>query len=49
MESFNYALASGLWLVMLVIVVSNGFIGNAYINPRLGDYGTHVYKTLIFN
>lgn len=48
MGSINYILALGLWLVMLVIAISNGFIGNAYITPRLGDYGTHVYKTLTF-
>jgi hypothetical protein len=48
MVSINYILALGLWLVMLVIAISNGFIGNAYITPRLGDYGTHVYKTLTF-
>lgn len=39
MGSINYILALGLWLVMLVIAISNGFIGNAYITPRLGDYG----------
>ncbi len=48
MASMNYAIAFGLWLGMLVIAISNGFIGNAYITPRLGDYGTHVYKTLTF-
>ncbi|MGL5078905.1 MAG: hypothetical protein ACRDBG_24165, partial [Waterburya sp.] len=48
MGSINYILALGLWLGMLIIAISNGFVGNTYITPRLGDYGTHVYKTLTF-
>jgi hypothetical protein len=48
MEGFNYTLALGLWLGMLVIAVSNGYLANAYVTPRMGDYGTHVYKTLTF-
>jgi hypothetical protein len=56
MQSINYAIAEvgalpiafGMWLAMLVIAVTNGYIGNTYVTPRLGDYGTHVYKTLFF-
>jgi hypothetical protein len=48
MDGINYAIAFGMWLGMLVIAISNGFIGNTYVTPRLGDYGTHVYKTLTF-
>lgn len=48
MNSLNYAIAFGMWLGMLVIAISNGYIGNTYVTPRLGDYGNHVYKTLSF-
>jgi hypothetical protein len=48
MEAINYPLALGLWLGMLVIAVTNGYLGDTYIAPRWGDYRTHVYKTLSF-
>ena len=48
MTGINYAIAFGMWLGMLVIAIANGYIGNTYVTPRLGDYGNHVYKTLSF-
>jgi hypothetical protein len=48
MAAINYAIAFGLWLGMLMIAVANGYFANTYVTPRLGDYGTHVYKTLTF-
>ncbi len=48
MEGINYAIALGMWLGMAVIAITNGYIGNTFVTPRLGDYGTHVYKTLFF-
>ncbi len=46
MEGINYTIAFGMWLGMAVIAIANGYIGNTYVTPRLGDYGNHVYKTL---
>lgn len=48
MGGINYAIAFGMWLGMAVIAIANGYIGKTYVAPRLGDYGTHVYKTLFF-
>jgi hypothetical protein len=40
-------LAFGLWLAAAVIAVANGFFSKAYVTPRLGEYGAHVYKSLL--
>ena len=46
MESINYALALGMWLAMAILAIANGYIGETYIAPQLGNYGNHLYKTL---
>ena len=48
MEGINYALAFGMWLGMAILAIANGYIGETYITPKLGNYGNHVYKTLSF-
>lgn len=48
MEGLNYTLALGLWLGMLFVAIANGYVGNTYILHRLGEYGTHVYKSISF-
>ena len=48
MESINYALAFGMWLGMTVFAIANGYIGETYVTPTLGNYGNHLYKTLSF-
>lgn len=40
-------LAFGLWLAAAVIAVVNGYFGNIYVASRLGEYGVHVYKSLL--
>ena len=48
MASINYLLAFILWLGMALFAIANGYMGNTYITPRLGNYGNHLYKTLSF-
>ena len=48
MEGINYAIAIGMWLGRAVFAIANGYIGNSYVTPRLGNYGNHLYKTLSF-
>ena len=48
MKGINYAIALGMWLGMALIAIANGYIGNTYVAPRLGDYGNHLYKSLFF-
>jgi len=40
-------LAFGLWLIAAIVVVGNGYVGNTCITMRLGDYGGHVYKSVV--
>jgi hypothetical protein len=40
-------LAFGLWFAAAVIAVANGFFSKACVAPRLGEYGAHVYKSLL--
>lgn len=40
-------LAMGLWLVMAAIAIGNGYLGNIVIAGLVGDYGAHVYKTVV--
>lgn len=40
-------LAFGLWLAAAVMAVVNGYFGKAYVAPCLGEYGVHVYKSLL--
>ena len=48
MESINYLLAFILWLGMALFAIANGYIGETYVTPKLGNYGSHTYKTLSF-
>jgi hypothetical protein len=43
----NVGLAFGLWLILAVIAVANGFVGNLVLSRWLGDYGSHLYKSVV--
>lgn len=40
-------LAMGLWLVIVAVAIGNGYLGNIVIAALVGDYGAHVYKTVV--
>ena len=46
MDGINYAIAFVMWLSMAMFAIANGYIGETYVTPKLGDYGNHLYKTL---
>jgi len=35
------------WLALAVVMVLNGVVGKALWEPRLGEYGNHVVKSLL--
>ena len=43
----KFGLALGLWFVAVVVAIGNGYLGNTIIAARLGEYGGHVYKTVV--
>jgi uncharacterized membrane protein YgdD (TMEM256/DUF423 family) len=40
-------LAIVLWVIVAVVAVANGYFGNTVVAGQLGDYGAHVYKTVV--
>lgn len=42
-----YLKAFGLWLLLLVLAVTGGFIRDRWMKPRLGDARSHQVETLI--
>jgi len=40
-------LALILWLIAVAVAMGNSYVGNIYIGARLGEYGGHVYKTVV--
>jgi len=40
-------LAIGLWVILAVIAVANGTFGKFVVSRWLGDYGSHVYKSIV--
>lgn len=41
-------LALGLWIALCGIAIANGYIGQIYVVPHLGESGTQIYKTVAF-
>jgi hypothetical protein len=35
------------WLGLAVAIPANGFVGKFIVEPRLGEYPTHVYKSVV--
>ena len=35
------------WLALVVLIPANGFIGKFVVEPRLGEYPAHVYKSVV--
>lgn len=46
-KTFKFGLATAIWFGAGLAIVANGFIGEFCIKDIIGDYGNHVYKTLI--
>ena len=42
----NFKTAFIFWFVMVVIAIANGFVGEKVVSRYLGDYGSHLYKTI---
>jgi len=40
-------IAVGLWFVAALVATGNGYVGNIFVAARLGQYGAHVYKTVV--
>lgn len=47
-EGIDYISAFSMWLAMAIFAIANGYIGETYVIPKLGNYGNHLYKTLSF-
>ncbi|RLC64045.1 MAG: hypothetical protein DRI48_07940 [Chloroflexi bacterium] len=35
------------WLALAVAIPANAVVGKLAVEPRLGEYGTHVYKSIV--
>jgi hypothetical protein len=46
-ELSAYGVALLLWFAMGVVAVANGYCGSLYVEPRVGEYGNHVYKSVV--
>lgn len=42
----NIKLAFLFWFVMVLIAIANGFFGQFVLEKVIGDYATHIYKTI---
>ncbi len=47
MEGIRPGLIIAGWLVMLASAIANGTLGEYVFKPRWGEYGAHVYKTMV--
>ena len=47
LNNFNPLLAILIWLGAAVVISGNGFVGKFLLEPAIGEYKTHVYKTII--
>ena len=36
-----------LWLALAILIPANGFIGKFAVEPRKGEYASHVYKSVV--
>jgi hypothetical protein len=43
----KFGLAIVLWLIAAIVAVANGYLGNTVVATLLGDYGVHVYKSVV--
>ncbi len=43
----DLAIAIGLWLIAAVIGVVNGYFSYILVAPLLGEYGAHLYRTIV--